>query len=177
MSRAPSISYGLQVISILSNCPLVVPTATTFRKYHQEHHSHLGVDGWDVDLPTFFEASWINTAVQKFLWVFCYIIVYGLRPMLVRPKSVGAQPSSSVESDCRNTTVAFACVVFMTSFQVRSSISLAVSVLCSPPAQQLTYPAVYVRCNLNHQVLSTQCRTVCAVFLCSALHVYAMFIG
>lgn len=21
--------------------PLVVPTATTFRKYHQEHHSHL----------------------------------------------------------------------------------------------------------------------------------------
>eukprot|EP00208_Stichococcus_sp_RCC1054_P001406 CAMPEP_0206139322 /NCGR_PEP_ID=MMETSP1473-20131121/5530_1 /ASSEMBLY_ACC=CAM_ASM_001109 /TAXON_ID=1461547 /ORGANISM="Stichococcus sp, Strain RCC1054" /LENGTH=361 /DNA_ID=CAMNT_0053533063 /DNA_START=107 /DNA_END=1192 /DNA_ORIENTATION=+ len=80
-----------KVISILSNCPLVVPTATTFRKYHQEHHSHLGVDGWDVDLPTFFEASWINTAVQKFLWVFCYIIVYGLRPMLVRPKSVGAQ--------------------------------------------------------------------------------------
>ena len=30
-----------KLLSILSNCPLVVPTATTFRKYHQEHHSHL----------------------------------------------------------------------------------------------------------------------------------------
>lgn len=30
-----------KIISIVSNCPLVVPTATTFRKYHQEHHSHL----------------------------------------------------------------------------------------------------------------------------------------
>lgn len=30
-----------KILSIVSNCPLVVPTATTFRKYHQEHHSHL----------------------------------------------------------------------------------------------------------------------------------------
>lgn len=78
------------MISIVSNCPLLVPSATTFRKYHQEHHSHLGVEGWDVDLPTFLEATWIGSAVQKFLWVFCYILVYGVRPMVVRPKSVGA---------------------------------------------------------------------------------------
>ncbi len=30
-----------KVLSIFSNMVLVVPTATTFRKYHQEHHSHL----------------------------------------------------------------------------------------------------------------------------------------
>jgi sphingolipid delta-4 desaturase len=30
-----------RVLSLLSNCPLVVPMATSFRKYHQEHHSHL----------------------------------------------------------------------------------------------------------------------------------------
>ena len=30
-----------KVLSMLSNTVLVVPTATTFRKYHQEHHSHL----------------------------------------------------------------------------------------------------------------------------------------
>ena len=30
-----------RMLSIISNCVLVVPTATTFRKYHQEHHSHL----------------------------------------------------------------------------------------------------------------------------------------
>lgn len=85
-----------KVLSILSNCPLVVPSATTFRKYHQEHHSHLGVDGWDVDLPTMFEASWISHSVVKFMWIVCYIIVYGVRPMLVRPKSVGAQDLANV---------------------------------------------------------------------------------
>lgn len=30
-----------RMLSLASNCPLVVPMATTFRKYHQEHHSHL----------------------------------------------------------------------------------------------------------------------------------------
>lgn len=30
-----------RALSLLSNCPLVVPMATAFRKYHQEHHSHL----------------------------------------------------------------------------------------------------------------------------------------
>ena len=30
-----------RILSLASNCPLVVPTATAFRKYHQEHHSHL----------------------------------------------------------------------------------------------------------------------------------------
>ena len=30
-----------RILSLASNCPLVIPTATAFRKYHQEHHSHL----------------------------------------------------------------------------------------------------------------------------------------
>ena len=30
-----------RLLSFASNCPLVVPMATAFRKYHQEHHSHL----------------------------------------------------------------------------------------------------------------------------------------
>lgn len=30
-----------RALSLISNCPLVVPMATAFRKYHQEHHSHL----------------------------------------------------------------------------------------------------------------------------------------
>ena len=30
-----------RVLSLLSNCPIAVPMATAFRKYHQEHHSHL----------------------------------------------------------------------------------------------------------------------------------------
>ena len=30
-----------RILSLVSNCPLVVPMAAEFRKYHQEHHSHL----------------------------------------------------------------------------------------------------------------------------------------
>lgn len=51
-----------------------------------------GVEGWDVDLPTFMEASYIGTTAVKVMWLFCYILVYGIRPVLVRPKKVGAHP-------------------------------------------------------------------------------------
>ena len=30
-----------KILAIASNCPIVVPVATKFRQYHQEHHSHL----------------------------------------------------------------------------------------------------------------------------------------
>lgn len=30
-----------KVLAVASNCPIVVPVATKFRQYHQEHHSHL----------------------------------------------------------------------------------------------------------------------------------------
>lgn len=48
-----------------------------------------GVDGWDVDLPTALEANYITNILAKTLWVFSYIAVYGIRPLLVRPKPVG----------------------------------------------------------------------------------------
>lgn len=51
-----------------------------------------GVEGWDVDLPTYLEASYIGTTAVKVMWLFCYILVYGIRPVLVRPKKVGAHP-------------------------------------------------------------------------------------
>ena len=51
-----------------------------------------GVDGWDVDLPTFLEANWITNTVAKVLWISVYLLVYGARPMIIRPKSFGAPP-------------------------------------------------------------------------------------
>lgn len=33
--------YWNKVLAVASNCPIVVPMATKFRQYHQEHHSHL----------------------------------------------------------------------------------------------------------------------------------------
>ena len=48
-----------------------------------------GVDGWDVDLPTILEANIITTTLAKVLWVFVYIAVYGLRPIIIKPKPIG----------------------------------------------------------------------------------------
>ena len=49
-----------------------------------------------MDLPTYMEANVITTTAIKVAWVFCYILVYGLRPVIVRPKKVG-EPTSSPE--------------------------------------------------------------------------------
>ena len=79
-----------RILSFASNCPLAVPMATAFRKYHQEHHSHLGVDGWDVDLPTAFESSFARSLPAKLVWCAAYLAIYGLRPLIVRPKAPDA---------------------------------------------------------------------------------------
>jgi sphingolipid delta-4 desaturase len=47
------------------------------------------VEGWDVDLPTYLEANYIATSLIKLVWVCCYILVYGIRPVVIRPKKVG----------------------------------------------------------------------------------------
>lgn len=43
----------------------------------------------DVDIPSFAEASLIHNFVAKIVWVFWYIIIYGLRPVIMRPKPIG----------------------------------------------------------------------------------------
>lgn len=48
-----------------------------------------GVEGWDVDLPTSIEANAIVHTVAKVCWMVVYILVYGIRPLIIRPKPVG----------------------------------------------------------------------------------------
>ena len=45
-----------------------------------------------MDLPTYIEASYICTTAVKLMWVCCYILVYGLRPVMIRPKKIGERP-------------------------------------------------------------------------------------
>ena len=42
-----------------------------------------------MDLPTFLEANYITSFAAKAAWVLVYIVVYGLRPVLIRPKPIG----------------------------------------------------------------------------------------
>jgi len=56
------------------------------------------VDGWDVDLPTYLEANYITGFAAKAAWVLVYILVYGIRPVLLRPKPIGETKSCASSS-------------------------------------------------------------------------------
>ncbi len=47
------------------------------------------MEGWDVDLPTSIEASVIVHTLAKIGWMIVYILVYAIRPLIIRPKPVG----------------------------------------------------------------------------------------
>ena len=42
-----------------------------------------------MDLPTSLEANLVSNFFAKVAWVFSYLAVYGLRPLIVRPKPMG----------------------------------------------------------------------------------------
>ena len=42
-----------------------------------------------MDLPSYLEANWIASTIVKLLWVTSYMAVYGLRPVIMRPKPIG----------------------------------------------------------------------------------------
>ena len=58
-----------RALSLISNCPLVVPMATAFRKYHQEHHSHLVRPRCRLRVAQFVPSracAWRRAALQDF---------------------------------------------------------------------------------------------------------------
>lgn len=55
--------------AIFANLPIGLPYSAAFRPYHLEHHKFLGVDGIDTDLPTRFEAIFLQNVLGKaFFW-------------------------------------------------------------------------------------------------------------
>jgi sphingolipid delta-4 desaturase len=60
-------------IAIMANLSTPVPSAMSFRRYHLDHHRHLGVQSMDNDLPTELEVKWLGrSAVLKALWLAIY---------------------------------------------------------------------------------------------------------
>ena len=76
-----------KILALVANMPLVVPVAVKFREYHHDHHLFLGVDGGDVDLPTVLESTWVRGLGMKLVYGFVYLVIYGVRPLIVRPKA------------------------------------------------------------------------------------------
>ncbi|KAJ4302409.1 sphingolipid delta-4 desaturase [Collariella sp. IMI 366227] len=72
-----------RMFAIFANLPIAVPYSASFRPYHLTHHKSLGVDGLDTDLPTAFEAVFLDSILGKAFFCTFQIFFYALRPMVV----------------------------------------------------------------------------------------------
>lgn len=72
--------------AVLINTPLCFPFCVDFKRYHKLHHSRLGVQGVDTDLPSRFEV-WLmrRGPASRFAWLCLQIVAYALRPLAVHP--------------------------------------------------------------------------------------------
>ncbi|KAH7357662.1 fatty acid desaturase-domain-containing protein [Pyrenochaeta sp. MPI-SDFR-AT-0127] len=78
--RAP---LANRIFAVFANLPIGIPYSASFRPYHLTHHKSLGVNGLDTDLPTAFEAIFLDSIAGKAFFCTCQILFYALRPMFV----------------------------------------------------------------------------------------------
>ena len=72
--------------AFLANLPMGVPAASLFKIYHAEHHSGMGIDGIDTDIPTEAEAWLFRTIPGRALWLILQPLFYAVRPVILSPK-------------------------------------------------------------------------------------------
>jgi sphingolipid delta-4 desaturase len=72
-----------RVFAVFANLPIGIPYSASFRPYHLTHHKSLGVNGLDTDLPTAFEALFLDSVAGKAFFCTFQILFYALRPMFV----------------------------------------------------------------------------------------------
>ena len=77
--------WANQVFAVIANLPMGVPAAASFKLYHAEHHSGMGEEGVDTDLPTLGEAQLFRGVLGRFVWVFLQPLFYAIRPMVIHP--------------------------------------------------------------------------------------------
>ncbi|KAK8224498.1 fatty acid desaturase-domain-containing protein [Phyllosticta capitalensis] len=72
-----------RLFAVFANIPIGIPYSASFRPYHLTHHKSLGVEGLDTDLPTAFEAMFLDSVMGKAFFATCQIFFYALRPMFI----------------------------------------------------------------------------------------------
>jgi sphingolipid delta-4 desaturase len=77
-----------EYFAMFCNMGMGIPAATTFKRYHMEHHQFQGVEGKDADIPTAWEGSFFNSKLLKVLYLIGMPIAYGGRPCIVLPKAM-----------------------------------------------------------------------------------------
>jgi sphingolipid 4-desaturase/C4-monooxygenase len=73
-----------RIVGFIANAGMLVPVASSFKRYHLEHHAWQGVPGKDPDLPLEWEITLIRgNAFLKLLWLCMYPFMYAIRGMVV----------------------------------------------------------------------------------------------
>ena len=75
-----------ELLSIFCNFGQAIPCGIAFKRYHYDHHIHLGESILDPDLPTQWEIDTFRTPFMKFVFLFIFIFTYTLRPLIINPK-------------------------------------------------------------------------------------------
>lgn len=84
-----------RLLGIFANLPIGVPMSVTFQKYHLEHHRYQGVDGIDMDIPSYTEGHVVSNTFCKILWVLLQLFFYAFRPLVLNPKPPGLWEASN----------------------------------------------------------------------------------
>lgn len=87
-----TLKYNQYYAVFVSNIPIGIPAAVSFKRYHMDHHKFQGVEGIDVDLPTAMEGHFFHTTLRKFFFVAFQMAFYAIRPLFVNPK-----PKTTIE--------------------------------------------------------------------------------
>lgn len=78
-----------RLLGIFANLPVGVPMSITFQKYHLDHHRYQGIEGLDMDIPSYTEGRLIRNTFSKAIWVILQLFFYALRPLFLNPKNPG----------------------------------------------------------------------------------------
>lgn len=80
-----------RAFGMFANLPIGVPIASSFKKYHVDHHRYLGDERLDGDVATDFEIKYFSSTFGKFLFVAFQPLFYAFRPFYLNPKPMTFQ--------------------------------------------------------------------------------------
>jgi len=75
-----------QIFSYIANLPMGVPASSMFKIYHADHHTGMGQEGIDTDIPTEIEAQLFTGVLGRLVWVSLQPFFYAIRPMIINPR-------------------------------------------------------------------------------------------